>query len=179
MTPAKIIIVAAWIAFGAYWAASAVRAKPGTARRDVPLRAAIIIVVVLLFRVFRPGNVAAPGTLLPVIGTALVLCGLAFAVWARVHLGRNWGMPMTVKEEPDLITSGPYAFVRHPIYTGILTAAIGTALAIDLLALVAAAIMAPYFVYSATIEERNLAASFPGTYAAYRARTKMLIPFVV
>ncbi len=57
------------------------------------------------------------------LGAALFLGGLGPAIWARLHLGRNWGMPQTLKSEPELITSGPYRLLRHPIYTGILTAA--------------------------------------------------------
>jgi protein-S-isoprenylcysteine O-methyltransferase Ste14 len=116
---------------------------------------------------------------LPVIGTLIVACGFGFAVWARVHIGRNWGTPMTIKEEPELVTSGPYRLVRHPIYTGMLTAVVGTALAVNLLALAVAAVLAVFFLYSARVEERNLVAAFPSTYPAYRARTKMLIPFVL
>ena len=55
--------------------------------------------------------------------------GLAFAVWARVHLGRNWSGSVTVKEGHELIRTGPYAYVRHPIYTGLITAVLGTAIA--------------------------------------------------
>jgi protein-S-isoprenylcysteine O-methyltransferase Ste14 len=107
----------------------------------------------------------------------IVPCGLGFAVWAGVHLGRNRGMPMTLKDEPEL-TSGPYGLVRHPIYTGILTAVIGTALVIDLIVLVLAVILGAYFVYSARVEEKNTIAAFPSAYPAYQARTKMPIPFV-
>ena len=63
------------------------------------------------------------------LGLVLFGLGLAFAIWARVHIGRNWGTPMTQKDEPELVTSGPYRLVRHPIYSGILLANIGTALA--------------------------------------------------
>ena len=62
------------------------------------------------------------------IGLALLIAGLAFAVWARVHLGRNWSGSVTVKEGHELIRSGPYALVRHPIYTGLITAVLGTAI---------------------------------------------------
>ena len=105
--------------------------------------------------------------------------GIALAVWARVQLGRNWGMPMTQKAEPELITSGPYRFVRHPIYSGLLAGLLGTALASNLIGLIVVAILGVYFYYSASVEEKNLTATFPAAYPAYRARTKMLIPFVL
>jgi len=109
----------------------------------------------------------------------LFLSGLGLAVWARVFLGRNWGMPMTQKDEPELVTGGPYGRVRHPIYTGILLAMLGTGLAVDLYWLIALGVTGPYFLYSAMVEEKRLIATFPVAYPSYRARTKMLIPFVL
>jgi protein-S-isoprenylcysteine O-methyltransferase Ste14 len=180
MNAPKIIVAAAWVVFWVYWLASARHSKRGTrSTQGFPLRALLMVALLLLFRVTNTGGLAIHDVVLSAVGAAIVLGGLGFAVWARVHIGRNWGMPMTQKEEPELVTSGPYRFVRHPIYTGILTAVIGTALAINLLALAIAAVIAAYFVYSATVEERNLGAIFPVAYPAYRARTKMLIPFVL
>jgi protein-S-isoprenylcysteine O-methyltransferase Ste14 len=111
-------------------------------------------------------------------GLALFAAGLAFAIWARVHIGRNWGTPMTQKNDPELVTSGPYRLVRHPIYSGILVASAGTAVALDWMWLVAVALACVYFVYSATVEERFLAGRFPDDYPAYKRSTKMLVPFV-
>ena len=105
--------------------------------------------------------------------------GIAVAIWARIHLGRNWGMPMTTKAEPELVTSGPYRFVRHPIYSGLLAGVLGTALATNLIGLIIVAVLGAYFHHSASVEERNLTATFPTAYPAYRAATKMLIPFVL
>jgi protein-S-isoprenylcysteine O-methyltransferase Ste14 len=109
----------------------------------------------------------------------VLLLGLAFAVWARIHLGRNWGMPMTQKDQPELVTSGPYHLVRHPIYSGVLLGLLGTALATSLYFLIALGIVGAYFLYSASVEERLLAKTFPTAYPSYRAHTKMLIPFVL
>jgi protein-S-isoprenylcysteine O-methyltransferase Ste14 len=86
---------------------------------------------------------------------------------------------MTQKDDPDLVTSGPYRRVRHPIYSGILLALLGTALATNLYWLIALGVLGVYFVYSAKVEERLLTASFPSTYPSYRTKTKMLIPFVL
>jgi protein-S-isoprenylcysteine O-methyltransferase Ste14 len=180
MNTLKIAVAAAWIAFWVYWGISALGAKTGTSgRQGIPLRLVAVLAVVVVFRLFHAGSLDIHGIVLPVVGAVIVACGLGFAVWARIHLGRNWGMPMTRKQEPELITSGPYRFVRHPIYSGILAAVIGTALVVNLLALVAAVVAAAYFWYSATVEERNLSATFPRAYPAYKARTKMLIPFVL
>ena len=86
---------------------------------------------------------------------------------------------MTQKAEPELVTSGPYRAVRHPIYSGLLAALLGTALVINLVGLIIVPIFVGYFYYSASVEERNLTATFPTTYPAYRASTKMLIPFIL
>ena len=111
-------------------------------------------------------------------GLVLLALGLGFAIWARVHIGRNWGTPMTQKDEPELVTSGPYHVVRHPIYSGILVAGVGTAVALSWLWLAPVALAGVYFVYSATVEERFLTEQFPADYPAYKRSTKMLMPFI-
>jgi protein-S-isoprenylcysteine O-methyltransferase Ste14 len=112
------------------------------------------------------------------IGLACFAFGLAFAVWARVYIGRNWGTPMSQKKDPELVTSGPYRWVRHPIYSGIILAMIGTAVGLSPVWLLLVAIVGGYFVYSATQEERYMTQQFPDTYPAYRRSSKMLIPFL-
>jgi protein-S-isoprenylcysteine O-methyltransferase Ste14 len=86
---------------------------------------------------------------------------------------------MTQKDEPELVTSGPYHLVRHPIYSGILLAGVGTATALSWLWLIAVALAGVYFIYSAMVEERFMANQFPDTYAVYKRSTKMLVPFVL
>ena len=135
--------------------------------------------VLLVVRVFRGGSLAVHSAGLEVIGAVVFASGIAVAVWARVQLGRNWGMPMTQKAEPELVTSGPYRFVRHPIYSGFLAGVLGTALANNLIGLIIVAVLGAYFYYCAFVEEKNLTATFPTAYPAYRAGTKMLIPFVL
>jgi protein-S-isoprenylcysteine O-methyltransferase Ste14 len=81
--------------------------------------------------------------------------------------------------EPELVTSGLYRVVRHPIYWGLLTAMLGTALVDNLLGLIVVGVLVAYFYYCGTVEERNLTATFPRAYPEYRGRTKMLIPFLL
>ncbi|HSZ49777.1 MAG TPA: isoprenylcysteine carboxylmethyltransferase family protein [Streptosporangiaceae bacterium] len=113
------------------------------------------------------------------MGLGLFLLGLAVAVWARIYLGGNWGMPMTRKDNPELVTTGPYHLIRHPIYSGILLAMIGTAIAVSVYWLIAAVVIGGYFIYSATVEERYMAERFPDTYPGYKRSTKMLVPFLL
>ena len=112
------------------------------------------------------------------LGVGLCLVGFGFAFWARIHIGRNWGMPMSLRQGHELVTSGPYAHVRHPIYSGLLLAMIGSALAIGMLWLLLFVVYFTYFIVSARTEEKMMLAQFPDAYPAYRRRTKMLIPFV-
>ncbi len=179
MSALRTSVLAVWVVFWLYWLISAVGAKEGSRPRLTrPPGLLILALGYVLLRVFKAGALAVHAPALQAVGVVLFLAGLSTAVWARVNLGRNWGMPMTRKEEPELVTSGPYRLVRHPIYTGILAGMLGTALATYLYWLIAFAVMGVYFVYSAKVEERLMAASFPSTYPGYRARTKMLVPFV-
>ncbi|MFZ0386659.1 MAG: isoprenylcysteine carboxylmethyltransferase family protein [Solirubrobacteraceae bacterium] len=143
------------------------------------MRGFAAVAVILLFRVFRGGSLEVHSLALGVIGVVVFSTGIALAIWARIYLGRNWGMPASQKDDPELVTSGPYRFVRHPIYSGILLGVLGTALATNLLGVIIFAILAAYFYYSASVEEKNLTATFPTTYPAYRSATKMLVPFVL
>jgi protein-S-isoprenylcysteine O-methyltransferase Ste14 len=170
-----------WAAFWIYWLVAAAGVKRGRTAwgPELGVRVVIVGLVIVLTRVhaFRHHavNDSIPGY---AVGLALFAAGLGFAIWARVHLGRNWGHPMSRKEDPDLITSGPYRLVRHPIYSGILLAGIGTAVALGWLWLIAVALAAIYFIYSATVEERYMSQQFPNAYPAYRCTSKMLVPFV-
>ena len=153
------------------------------------LRLAVLIGVLVVILPRRGGmtRLFAPvGRALPLhvdvagqwVGVGLCVVGFSFAVWARLHIGRNWGMPMSLRQDHELVTSGPYAYVRHPIYTGIMLAMIGSALAVGVLWLLMFALYFAYFIISARTEERMMLAQFPDAYPAYRRRTRMLIPFV-
>jgi len=135
--------------------------------------------VIVIAGAFGSQGLAVHSAILAAVGAVLFVGGIALAVWARLHLGRNWGMPMTQRAEPELVTSGPYRFVRHPIYSGLLTAMLGTVLVNNLLGLIVVAVLTAYFYYCGTVEERNLASTFPAAYPEYRSRTKMLIPFLL
>jgi protein-S-isoprenylcysteine O-methyltransferase Ste14 len=183
MKAIDIIIEVGWIVFWAYWLVMALTAKAERSRwtQFAGVRVGIILVVLLLIRlgVFT-GHAAATGN--PwLLGTGLVffLLGLALAVWARVYLGRNWGMPMSQRADPELVTTGPYGRVSHPIYSGIILAMAGTAIAVSPYWLIAAAILGAYFLFSAVIEERTMAKLFPAAYRPYKRATKMLIPYIL
>lgn len=175
----RTAITIGWIVFWVYWLASAIGVKAGRRnRRRISLTGVTALCVVLVLRVFRGDSLTVHSLVLGAIGAVVFASGIALAIWARIHLGSNWGMPMDQKAEPELVTSGPYRLVRHPIYSGLLAAVVGTALATSLIALILAVVLGGYFYYSASVEEKNLTATFPDHYPAY-SRTKMIIQFVL
>jgi protein-S-isoprenylcysteine O-methyltransferase Ste14 len=182
MSAVKVILVAGWVAFWIYWFVSAFSMKRGRVpwSREIGIRAVIAVIVIVLV---RSGALRHRGTnahlWLGAVGVVLFAVGLASAVWARVNIGRNWGMPMTEKADPELVATGPYGWVRHPIYSGILIAVLGTAVAISWVWLTAFVLAGSYFVYSAVTEERFLIRTLPDTYPEYRRSTKMFLPFII
>lgn len=110
-------------------------------------------------------------------GVLLVFLGLSFTVWARAHLGRFWSSSVTLKSEHALVRTGPYAISRHPIYTGLLLALLGSALARGTIgALVSLALFVWGFMIKIRQEERLLLAHFGAAYRAYQAHVPTLIP---
>src|SRR5215471_25881 len=176
MRAVKLVFAVGWAAFWLYWLLAAFSMKRGRVRWSRELRVRVVLVaLVLLFA--RLGAFRSHRTntdpWLAAIGLVLFGLGLAFAVWARVHIGRNWGSPMSQKVDPELVTTGPYRLVRHPIYSGILLGALGTALAINLYWLVAVVLGSAFFIYSAIVEERNMTTLFPENYPNDKRSTKM------
>jgi protein-S-isoprenylcysteine O-methyltransferase Ste14 len=186
----KYVIPFLWLAFAVYWVLSASKVK-ATAREEsiasraahlVPMTVAFVLLVaprnlpwgVLGERMF-PGGPATHW-----IGTAMVAAGLAFAAWARVHLGKNWSGTVTLKSDHELIRSGPYGFVRHPIYSGGLLAMAGTTVARgEWRGLLAVLIMFAVLWRKLQHEERWMGEAFREGYAKYRSEVSALIPFVI
>jgi protein-S-isoprenylcysteine O-methyltransferase Ste14 len=192
MTIFNQLIAIFWLIFLVYWLISVRGVKRNVRGRSwwygAIFRVTLIIIVFLLFRAQIPGRLFryiqtykafSANPVINGIGLALCAIGLAFAIWARVYLGKNWGMPMSLKVEPELVTTGPYAFVRHPIYSGVLLAMLGSAFVSVVIWLILFVIFCAYFVYSARVEERIMTTKFQNQYLQYKNRTKMLIPFVL
>ncbi|HEX3873472.1 MAG TPA: isoprenylcysteine carboxylmethyltransferase family protein [Solirubrobacteraceae bacterium] len=187
MTIAWSFIACCWIAWLAYWVVMAFKAKRTVERgsflayRVVGLGVFVVIAAAgHLLHVSAQDRLWTYTTAVGVAAGASVAAGAAFAVWARVALGRNWSAEVTFKEDHELVQSGPYAFVRHPIYTGLLLMALGTAtnygraIGFALLVTVCAAVW-----WKAHLEERIMDAHFPAAYADYRTRVRSIIPFVL
>jgi len=109
---------------------------------------------------------------------AVTVAGFAFAWWARLSLGKLWSAAVAEKENPEVVSSGPYSLVRHPIYTGLILSALATAvLKGSLVALVGAGAMALGWYLKARLEEELLHQSLGAAYDEYAAHTPMLVPF--
>lgn len=187
MTPQTAMLgtFGVWLAS---WLAAAVWSAPATARPD--WRGELfhrLIVVVGAFMLFgkRPPRVV-PDPVLWQVATgrgwglvALAVAGLAFTWWARLHLGRLWSASVTRKADHRVVDSGPYALVRHPIYTGILTAIFAAAvLQGTVFALIGAGLVTLGWYIKARIEERFLREQLGAAqYNRYAARVPMLVPF--
>jgi protein-S-isoprenylcysteine O-methyltransferase Ste14 len=180
------LILWLWSGWALYWLLAAVRNKATQQREPLTSRLAYVVPLALggaLSAWASPRWSALGWRLWPPfpaaywIGVVLVMGGLAFAIWARVHLGGNWSGTVTVKQGHELIRSGPYGYVRHPIYTGLITALVGTTIASNSVhAVLGLAIIAAAFVYKSRIEEEFMRATFPAQYPRYSAEVPALIP---
>jgi len=182
-------ILALWLCWIAYWTAASLAVKP-SARRETMLSRLLhlgpLALAVLLLWGPPPPLDALRARFLPSSraiewsGAALVAVGLAFTVWARLHLGTNWSGIVTVKRGHELVTSGPYAIVRHPIYTGLVVAFVGSATALgEARGVLAVGIVVASLWRKLRLEERWMAEQFGDDYERYRGRVRALVPFVL
>jgi protein-S-isoprenylcysteine O-methyltransferase Ste14 len=177
-----------WLGWLAYWIAAGRDVKATARRESYSTRLAHVALIVLvaallairglplhwLDRRFLADTIPAYW-----LGLLMVAAGLAFAVWARVHLGRNWSGTVTVKQDHELIRTGPYRRVRHPIYTGMLFAILGTAVAFgEWRGLIAFGFLTVALLLKLRMEERFMSETFPDRYPRYRAEVPALIPFI-
>lgn len=113
-------------------------------------------------------------------GAGLTLLGALLMIWARIHLGRNWSSVAAVKVDHELVTDGPYRWMRHPIYSGLLLAFIGTSLAIgQWRGILAVALALAAFLQRIVIEDRFMREQFGAVYESYAQRVRALVPGVL
>jgi protein-S-isoprenylcysteine O-methyltransferase Ste14 len=183
----NLLLPALWIAWLIYWWTSARNVKE--TRWQEPLRSQLlhrvpVILGALMFAAPRllplalRRRVVPAGPLAPTLGVLLMAAGLGFSVWARRHLGRNWSSQVVVKQDHALIRTGPYSRLRHPIYTGILLAFLGTAVVVgEVRGFVGFLLVLIGFAIKSQAEETRMKATFP-EYEQYRRQTSALIPYV-
>ncbi len=179
-----------WVGLGVFWLAGALTAKRAERTQSAVSRIVQSIPVIAAFfllfssvqwphwlrlRFVPEGSLAAAW-----FGLALSATGIGFAIWARLWIGRNWSGLVTIKEQHELVQNGPYALVRHPIYSGLLLAILGTAIVLgELRALLALRLAALGWTLKLRMEESFMVQQFGNAYIEYKRRVKALIPFVV
>lgn len=178
-----------WLTFFVLWMLAALRMKRSVVRvdwrRQLYYGIPMLLGYYLMFRsdldIFWLQRRIVPRTQeMAIAAIAITVAGLAFAVWARVYLGSNWSSAPTIKEQHQLIRGGPYRFVRHPIYTGILLAMAGTFLANGKVrgALGVVLIWLAWTIKS-RMEEEFMVRTFGAQYEEYRRTTGALFPKVM
>ena len=178
-----------WLAFFAGWMLAAFWTKRGAERVTSRRQMYYAIPVVLGFTLLLSSRLeiewlnlrfvprSAP---VQVAGLAITVAGMAFAVWARIHLGRNWSSAPMIKEQHELIRSGPYRLVRHPIYTGLLLAAAGSFLVNGKVrGMVGVVLICLGFLIKCRIEEQFMLRTFGSQYDDYRRTTGAIFPRVL
>jgi protein-S-isoprenylcysteine O-methyltransferase Ste14 len=203
MNITTIIIISCWVIFISFWIISAFRVKKnigGTGpwrRSRVSWIIRIIVIIAVGFFVsqrifvrYATGPVNHPvrdyfvntfgssAGISGVTGASICVLGIALAIWARVHLGKEWSSYPTLKENHRLITSGPYAYVRHPIYTGMLVAMFGSGLAGGLPWLIYFFVFLAVFLRRVHNEENLMMKQFPIEYPEYKKHTWALFPYI-
>ncbi len=185
----RYLFPAMWLTWLGYWMAAPRKVKPTARSGSHVSRLLHLVPLAIAAALLVPTRTAIPALgerFLPVgpwpfcLGAALTLAGLLFAVSARVHLGANWSGTVTIKQNHELIISGPYRSVRHPIYSGLLLAFIGSALARAEWRGVLAVVLVFWALWrKSRIEEQRMREQFGLAYDEYARRTPALFPFIL
>jgi len=185
----RYLFVAMWLAYAIYWRVMAANVKATERLEPLSSRLARLVLMVCAFALLVLSRIPFPllnerflphGTRTFWTGAAITACGLLFSIWARHHLGRNWSRAVTLKADHELITSGPYALVRHPIYTGLLLGFAGTAVALgEWRGLVAVALVFVALWSKLRLEENWMRAHFGEPYETYSRKVKALVPYII
>jgi len=182
------IIRMLWIAMFIIWFVTGFRLKETTRSRSEGMsRISVYIVWARWWLLFAHGfgrrllarRVFDPSISIAYVGLGITAAGLVFAVLARFYIGKNWSALIQVKEGHELIQTGPYALVRHPIYSGLMLATLGTAIAYgEWSGFLGFGMVVAAWGYKSRLEESAMAEQFGAQYESYRAHVKGLIPFV-
>ena len=182
----QTLIEFAWLVFASYWIAAGLRVNKMVKREPLTERLAGIIALVIVFLLLYSSDLRF-GILIHRfipdqdwilwLGAALTVAGIAFAIWARFHIGRYWSGTVALREGHELIRTGPYARIRHPIYTGLLLALFGTALTIGRYrAFAAFLIVLCSLIWKSKREEKLLYGLFGAAFEEHRRRTGFFLP---
>jgi protein-S-isoprenylcysteine O-methyltransferase Ste14 len=181
-----LLVEVPWIVFLLYWIVSAIRTRVTVQTESFASRYAILLIevvgFVLLFR--HDAGIGFLGTRFmhrtlasAIVGSVLTWMGIGLAIWARYHLAEYWSARITIKEDHQLIRTGPYARLRHPIYSGLILAAIGSAVVIDQWRCVlGVCLVLTGYCIKAKKEEAMLSQQFGDAFRDHQKRAGFLIP---
>jgi protein-S-isoprenylcysteine O-methyltransferase Ste14 len=175
-------IYAAWLLLIVYLTVSAFGAKRDT-EEHMPQRLGLMVAMIAAFLLphlsaFRFVNFVPVNAVLSSIGAIITVAGMAILIWARQSLGSNWSQIVSTKQGHELVTSGPYRYVRHPMYTGGLLACIGSAIVVGDGFVFLLILLGSIFLWRVGAEDTLLARQFPDEFPDYARRTRALIPFL-
>lgn len=180
------IIIFFWAVLGVYWFFSikgnkkAKFSKPNFVAGWTPRLILIAVIILLWASPFFAAKIFTFNIDIKIIGAIICVAGISFAIWARHSLGKNWSEVAQIKESHELITSGPYSIVRHPIYTGIIFALLGSFIADGTLHFLILFVLVTFGMYMRTrVEEKLMTEEFKEEYLEYKKRTKLLIPWIL
>jgi protein-S-isoprenylcysteine O-methyltransferase Ste14 len=186
------LIFPLWLALLVYWVVATGAAYRSVAGRwiwwrEIAVRLSFFALALLALQIAALGNALPTAALyepntsvaMGLVGFVTSAAGIGLAIASRAYLGRSWSPRAEHRETTELITSGPYAVVRHPLYSGLLLAIAGSAIGQSVFWLLPMLVYGPLFIITARREESSLLEQFPDGYRAYMKRTKMLLPFVL
>jgi protein-S-isoprenylcysteine O-methyltransferase Ste14 len=175
-----------WTVFAVTWIVMALRTKPVEHRESISSRLSYMLFVLAAFYLVFGKNITQPwlrihlfepGPISDWKGVAVTAAGIGFAIWARLYLGGNWSGTVTVKVNHELVRTGPYRLVRHPIYTGLILALLGTALLLGRVrGLIAILLLYVGFKIKSKIEEQAMINTFGAEYHEYSRNTGAIVP---
>jgi len=183
------LFLAMWLGYAAYWSTMSARVRATERLEPASSRLARLVLMVCAIALLCLPRLPLPllnerflprGTRTFWSGAAMTACGLLFSVWARRRLGSNWSQAVALKEGHELITSGPYALVRHPIYAGLALGILGSAVARgEWRGLVAAALVFAALWSKLRLEEKWMRERFGASYEAYSRKVAALVPYII
>lgn len=185
----RFLFAAMWLSWAGYWWLLSSNVKASSRQESTLSRSLHVVPLMFAFLLLWPSSVPSrwlSSRFIPPaewefwVGAAVAATGLLFTVWARIHLGRNWSGIVTIKENHELVVSGPYAFVRHPIYSGLLLAFVGSALSLgEWRGVLAVLIVVLALWRKLRHEEGWMREQFGEQYVAYSRCVTALIPFLL
>jgi protein-S-isoprenylcysteine O-methyltransferase Ste14 len=183
-----VVIIGAWIGAAVVWLIGGLNTKTVVRTQSAGSRLLEILPLLVVFVLLRGDSTLlrwtsmrfVPDTLgWQSLAAAVTVAGVLVAIWSRFYLGGNWSATVTVKQDHELIRSGPYSVVRHPIYSGLLLALLGTALAVgEIRGLLAVALALLAWKIKSRREESFMESEFGEQYMQYRQNVKGLVPFI-